>query len=82
MNTHLDERLDAAPPLQLLSAHSPCNFSWVALNASNDSMGVWPILRSLIDLLNNNDLLACLTALQDNGDLDKNEKIRIAVTHR
>jgi hypothetical protein len=78
VSTRLDKRLNAAPPLQLLGAHSPRNFSRVTLNASNDSMGIRPLLGSFIDLLDNDDLLACLTALQDDGDLDNNERIRIA----
>jgi hypothetical protein len=41
-------------------------------------MGVRPLLGSFIDLLDNDDLLACLAALQDDGDLDNNERIRIA----
>lgn len=73
MDTHLDERLNAAPPLQFLGTHSPCNFSRVTFNTSDDSMRVWSILGSFIDLLNNDNLLACLATLQDDGDLDKDE---------
>jgi len=80
MGAHLDERLDTVPPLQLLGAHSPRDLSGVTLNASNNSVGVWPFLGSFIDLLDNDDLLACLTALQDDGDLDDKENIRIART--
>jgi hypothetical protein len=75
---YLDERLNAASPLQFLGAHSPRNFSRVAFDASNYGVGVWSFLCSLIELFNNDNLLACLAALQDDGDLDK--KVRIAVT--
>ena len=32
-------------------------------------MGVWSLLCALVQLLDNNDLLACLTAGQHDGDL-------------
>jgi hypothetical protein len=77
MCTYLNERLNTVSPLQFLGAHSPRNFSRVAFDAGNDGMGVWSLLGSFIELFNNDDLLACLAALQDDGDLDN--KVRIAM---
>jgi hypothetical protein len=67
--TDLDKGLDSAPPLHLLSTHTAGDFSWVTLDAGNDRVGVGTLLGSLIELLDNYDLLACLTALQDNSNL-------------
>ena len=67
--TYLDERLDLAPVRQLFLTHTPRHFPWVALDASND--GVWErvLFRAFIQLLDNYDLLAGLTTLEDDGDL-------------
>ena len=43
----------------------------VALDAGNDRVGVRPVLGALIHLLDDNDLLACLTSAQDNRDLQE-----------
>ena len=67
--TDLDERLDPAPPLHLLCAHTTRDFPGVAFDTRNDRMSVWSLLGPLIDLLNDNDLFPCLAALQHDGDL-------------
>ena len=67
--THLDEGLDFVPPLQLLRTHAPRYFPRVTLNPGNNGMWVGPLLRPVIELLDDNDLLACLTAGQHDGDL-------------
>ena len=69
INTHLDERLDLAPLRELLRTHALGDLQWVALDASNDSVGVGALLGALIELLDDNDLLARLTAGQNDGDL-------------
>lgn len=69
--TDLDKGLYSASPLYLLGAHAAGDFSRVTLDASNDRVGVGTLLGSLIKLLDNNDFLACLTALQDDGDLER-----------
>jgi hypothetical protein len=69
MITHLDERLDFAPALQLLGTHALRDLPWVALDASNDSVGVWSLLGTIIELLDDDDLLASLAALKDECDL-------------
>lgn len=66
---HLDERLDLAPERHLFLAHTSCHFSWVALDSSNNSMGIGSLLGSLIQLPDHNDLLAGLTSLQHDCDL-------------
>lgn len=66
----LDEGLYSASPLYLLGAHAASDFSGVTLDASDDRVGVGTFLGSLIELLNDDDLLACLTALQDDGNLE------------
>jgi hypothetical protein len=66
---HLDERFDFAPPRKLLCSHSLGHFPGIALDSSNDGMGIWALLGAIIDLLYDNDLLACLAALEDDGNL-------------
>jgi hypothetical protein len=68
--THLDERLHFASVGQLLLTHSPCDFSGVALDSGNDSMGERSVLGTLIQLLNDNNLFAGLTTLEDDGNLN------------
>ena len=68
-STHLDERLDLAPLRNLLGAHTLRHLEGVTLDAGNDSMGVWPLLGALIELLDDDDLLAGLTALQNDCHL-------------
>jgi hypothetical protein len=67
--TDLDKRLHSASPLYLLGAHAAGDFSRVPLDASNDRVGIGTLLGSLIELFDDDDLLACLTALQDDGNL-------------
>lgn len=69
MQTHFDERLHFAPRRHLLLTHTPCHLARVALNSSNDGMGVWPLFCALIHLLDDNDLFAGLAALEDDCDL-------------
>ena len=57
--------------MYLLGAHAAGDFSRVTLDASNDRVGVGTFLGSLVELLDNNDLLACLAALQDDGNLER-----------
>lgn len=69
--TDLDKRLYSASPLHLLGAHAASDFSRVTLDASNDRVGVGTLLGSLIELLDDDDFPACLTALQDDGNLQR-----------
>jgi hypothetical protein len=69
--THLDERLDLAPGRQLLLAHAFGHFSWVPLNASDDGVGERMFGRALIQLLDDDNFFAGLTALEDDGNLDR-----------
>ena len=66
---HLDERLDLAPLRKLLSTHTLGDLQWVTLDASNDGVGEGPFLGALIELLDHDDLLACLTAGEHDGNL-------------
>ena len=68
-STHLDKGLDLAPFCEFLLSHPPCHFEWVALDAGDDCVGVWPLLRSFIQLFDYDDLLPGLSPLQDNRDL-------------
>ena len=68
-STHLDERLDLAPLRNLLGAHTLRHLEGVTLDAGNDSMGVWPLLGALVQLLDDDDLLTRLAALEDDSDL-------------
>ncbi len=61
-DTNLDEWFDLTPFCKLLRTHPLGHFQWVTLDASNDRMGVWSFLGSLIQLLDNDDFLACLTS--------------------
>ena len=67
--SHLDERLDLAPLRELLRTHALGDLQWVALDASNDSVGVRPLLGALIELLDDDHLLPRLAALEDDCDL-------------
>ena len=66
---HLDERLDLASPCNLLLTHPPRHFSGVAFDAGNDGVGVWSLLGTVIELLDDNDLFAGLATLEADGDL-------------
>ena len=66
---HLDERFDLTPLLQPLCAHAPGYFARVTLDPSNNGMRVRSLLGAFVILLDNDDLLAGLAALQHDGDL-------------
>jgi len=55
---------------QLLLTHTPCHFSGVALDSGNDSVGVRSGLGALIQLLDDYNLFAGLTALENDGNLN------------
>lgn len=78
--THLDERLDFAPLRQLLRTHTLRHFQRVALNARHDCVGVRSLLCTLIQLLDNNDLLACLAASKHNCDLEVQRYVILCIT--
>ena len=67
--THFDERLDFAPFCQLLSTHSFRHFEGVTFDTSYDGMRKGMFFGSLIELLDYDDFLACLTALENDGNL-------------
>ena len=69
MNTYLDERLNLAALRNLLRTHALRYLERVTLDAGNDSMGVWPLLGALVQLLDDDDLLTRLAALEDDSDL-------------
>lgn len=69
MVAHLDEGLDLAPLRQLLLAHTFRYLERVTLDASNDRVGIRPLLCSLIQLLDDNDLLAGLASLKYDRNL-------------
>ena len=71
--TDLDERLDLAPLRHLLRAHALRHLEWVTLDAGDDGMGVWPLLGALVELLDDDDLVARLTALEDDRNLHPNQ---------
>jgi hypothetical protein len=66
---HLDERLDFAPPLESLRAHALGYLPWTTLDTSDDGMGIRALLSSIVDLLYHDDLLASLTALENDCNL-------------
>jgi hypothetical protein len=76
-NPHLDEGLHFTSTRHLLLAHTPCHLARISLNASNDSMGVMDFVFRLvctfsinvIELFDDNDLFASMTALENDGDL-------------
>lgn len=70
-STHLDERLDLAPLRNLLRAHALRHLEGVTLDAGNDRMGVGSLLGALVELLDDDDLLTRLAALEDDGDLSR-----------
>lgn len=55
---------------QLLLTHSPGNFSGVALDSGNDGVGERSVLGTLIQLLDDDNLFAGLTTLEDDGNLN------------
>jgi hypothetical protein len=70
--THLDERLDFAPPRQLLRTHTTGYLPRVALDAGDDGVSVWSLLGAFVILLNDDHLLARLATLEHNCDLHNN----------
>jgi hypothetical protein len=66
---HLDEGFDFTPPRKLLRPHSLGHLPGIALDSGNDGMRIWAFLGAIIDLLYDDDLLACLAALEDDSDL-------------
>lgn len=66
---HLDERLDFLPSREPLRPHALGHFPGIALDASNDSMGIRALFSTVIELLNDDDLFASLAALEDDGNL-------------
>ena len=76
--TYLDEWLDLAPALQLLSTHASRYFPWVAFDPGDNGMWVWSLFGALIQLLNYDDLFAGMAALQGDCDLDKIRDQRLA----
>lgn len=73
-NPHLDEGLHFTSTRHLLLAHTPCHLARISLNASNDGMGVMNFILRLIstfviELFDDNDLFASMTALENDGDL-------------
>ena len=73
MNTYLDERLDLAALRNLLRTHALRYLEGVTLDAGNDRMGVGPLLGALVELLDDDDLVARLTALEDDRNLHPNQ---------
>jgi hypothetical protein len=74
--TYLDERLDLAPFRQLLRTHTLRHLERVALNSSNDRMGIRALFRPLIKLLDDDHLVPGLPALKDDGNLsNRNQSI-------
>ena len=73
---HLDERLDLAPPLNLLLTHTACHFSGVAFDSSDDGVGVRSFFCAIIELLDDDDFVAGLTTLEDDSDLKKDSSGR------
>jgi len=71
MNADLDEWLYFAAFLDESRTHALGNFPWVALNACNNGMRVWSLLGTFIMLFDDDDLLACLAAVQNDSDLSQ-----------
>jgi len=63
---YLDEGLDLATSRDLFLTHAPRHLSWITLDAGNNCMGVCPRFLGLVYLLDNDDFLASVTALQHN----------------
>lgn len=80
--THLDEGLDLAPGGQLLLSHALGHFSRVALDSGNDGVGEWVFWGALIQLLDDDNLFAGLTALEDDCDLNSASNNRFSSNFR
>lgn len=68
LNTHLDEGFDLVALGKGLRAHTLVHLAGVALDAGDDGMGVGPLLGTLIELLDDDNLLSRLPAVQHDGD--------------
>ena len=68
-DTHFDKRFDFAPLRQPLCTHALRHLERVALDTGNDSVRVGSLLCTLIQLLDDYDLLSCLAAGKDDCDL-------------
>jgi hypothetical protein len=66
---HLDERFDFTPPRKLLRTHSLGHFPRIALDSSNNGVRIWALLGPIVDLLDDDDLPACLATLEDDCNL-------------
>jgi len=66
---YLDEGLDTAALGELLLAHGLCHLARVALDASDQSMAIGAVLGAVILLLDDDSLLACVLAREDNAHL-------------
>lgn len=78
--TYLDERLDLIPLRYYFRAHALGYLARVTLDASNDCMWIWSLFGPLIQLLDHNDLLPRLPALQDKCDLSVNSDVVSALS--
>ena len=67
--TYFYKRLDLCPPLHLLLVHTLRDFERVALNASDESEGVFALLVSVVQRLHNDNLLARMSPLEYDAHL-------------
>ena len=65
----LDEWLDLAALVLAGLGHAAGDLLWVALDTGDDGVWVRPLLGTFIVLLDDDDLLASLTAGENDGDL-------------
>lgn len=65
----LDERLDLRSPGNSLSTHRLGDLQGVLLDSGNNGVRVRPVLGTLVDLLDDDDLLSSLSSRKDDGDL-------------
>ena len=83
--TYLDERLYFAPLRKLLRTHPLGHLQGVPLDSSNNSMRVWSVLGTLVQLLDDDDLLPCLTTCENDRDLyhqhDQSASINTELKH-
>jgi len=76
----LQERLDLAPLCELLGSHPLCDFTRVAVYTSDDSMGVWAGLGTLVRSLEDHGFAAGVASREDDADLrDKGDTRRLSV---
>ena len=67
--THLNERFDFASPREPFRSHALGHLPGVALDASNDSMWVWALLSTVVELLYDDNFLAGLATLEHDCNL-------------